>query len=192
MKSFFSYFLWLMYPLRNTALFLAHLRESWPLCYPLLAPLNTLEPQPSTPPLFLLPPKIPSAAMQNMSMPPRHFRCTTLIPSAHCFGTPPLACSTPPADARDLPLVVLVPCCTPPYTMMVSDALLDTFMHYSRLHHIFALPTESFQAADRFDVHECNAGLAQLCTVQYCYCSLMQRFRSLETARSPLTVGQQQ
>ena len=141
------------YPLRNTALFLAHRRESWPLSYPLLAPLNTLEPQRSTPPLFLIPPEIPSVAIENTWILPLRFPCTIVIPSAHCFGRPPLACSTPPTADCDLPLGVLVPFCTPPHTIMESDVLHDTFMHYPRLHHIFASPTASFQPADSFDAH---------------------------------------
>ena len=36
---------------------------------------------------------------------------------------------------------------------MQSDVLHDTLMHYSRLHHIFASPTASFQPAVCFDAH---------------------------------------
>ena len=77
-----------------------------------------------------------------------HGRCV-----ARCFGRLPLACSTLPADDCDLPFGVLVPSCTPPHSIMESDVLHDTFMHYPRLHHIFASPTASFQPADSFDAH---------------------------------------
>ena len=142
------------YPLRNTALFLAHRRESRPLCCPLLALLNTLAPQRSTPPLFLIPPEIPSVAIKNTWILPLRSPCTTAIPSAHCFGRLPLACSTLPADDSDLLFGVLVPSCTPPHTIMESDVLHDTFIYYPRLHHIFASPTASFQPADSFDAHD--------------------------------------
>ena len=37
---------------------------------------------------------------------------------------------------------------------MESDVLHDTLMHYSRLHHIFALATVLLQAAGGFDAHD--------------------------------------
>ena len=141
------------YPLRNTALFSAHRRESRPLSCPLPAVLNTPEPLQNMLPPFLLPLEIPSAATKNTWIPPLRFPCTTVLPSDHCFGRHPLVCSTPPAADCDLPLEVLVPCCTPPYTMMESDVLHVTFSHYSRLHHIFASASVLFQAADIFDAY---------------------------------------
>ena len=76
--------------------------------------------------------------------------CDTVCPLFRQASTP---CSTPPTADCDLPLGVLVPFCTPPYTMMESDVLHDAFMHYPRLHYIFASPTASFQPADSFDAH---------------------------------------
>ena len=140
-------------PRRNTARFPTRQRGSLPLRCLLLTPLNTSEPQQNTPPLFLLPPDIPSAAIKNTWILPLRSPCTTAIPSAHCFGRLPLACSILPAADCDLPLGTLVPCCTPPYTMMESDVLHDIFMHCSRLYHIFASPSASFQADDSFDAH---------------------------------------